>query len=180
MTYRRWFTLPFLLAAAAATPVTGVAQQPDGTTLTLIAGVTHFDMSGVGYAPALALRAAHPIRGRWLLGEVNLGYLRTNEEFTVRPTHIVHGDAHLQIVAPRWRVTPYTGLGLTVVTFLTNAEGRPRTSMGPSGALGLRGWINQRTAIAVELRLRAWDPHENDSGFGSSAAEYVVGLSRSI
>lgn len=179
MTYRRWFTLPFLLASAAA-PVTGAAQQPRGTTLTLVAGVTQFDMSGVGYAPALAVRTARPIGGRWLLGEVSLGYLRANEQFAARPTHVVHGDAHLQIVAPSWRVTPYSGLGMSVATFLTNAKGRPRTSIGPSGALGLRGWINRRTAMSVELRLRAWDPHENDSGFGSSAAEYVVALSRNI
>lgn len=169
-----------LLVAAALAPTPSAAQQPAGTTLTMVAGIAEWDLTGVGFGPASAIRAAHPVVGRWLVGEVSLGYMRADEDFAPRPTHIGHGDVHIQLLVPSWRLTPYTGVGLSAVTFLTNAADGPRTSLGPSGAVGLRGWVTRRAAIGLELRIRAWDPHDNDSGFGAVAAEYLVGLSRSF
>lgn len=169
-----------LLVAAALAPTTSAAQQPAGTTLTMVAGVAEWDLTGVGFGPASAIRAAHPVVGRWLVGEVSLGYMRADEDFAPRPTHIGHGDVHIQLLVPSWRLTPYAGAGLSAVTFLTNAAGGPRTSLGPSGALGMRGWLTNSVAMALELRIRAWDPNENDSGFGAAAAEYLIGLTRSF
>lgn len=176
-------TLRLLLTLFLGTtlaPTTSTAQQPAGTTLTLVAGVVEWDLAGVGFGPASAIRAAHPVVGRWLVGEVSIGYLRADEDFASRPTHIGHGDVHIQLLVPSWRLTPYAGAGLSAVTFLTNAAGSPRTSLGPSGAVGMRGWLTHSVAMGLELRIRAWDPHENDSGFGAAAAEYLIGLTRSF
>jgi hypothetical protein len=137
-------------------------------------GAMQFDASGTGTAPVIALRAAFPIVGSWLLAEGNLSYASLDEQFSNVGSRIGVAESQLQAQLPLARVRPYLGLGAGWLHYFNNAPPRA-TSPTYSAAAGLRVGLSPRVTARAELRLRAWNPYTTSSGF-DNAAEWTGGL----
>lgn len=137
-------------------------------------GAMQFDASGTGTAPVIALRAAFPIVGSWLLAEGNLSYASLDEQFSNVGTRIGMAEGQLQAQLPLGRVRPYLGAGAGWIHYFNNAPPRA-TSPTYSAAAGLRVGLSSRFSARAELRLRIWNPYPNSSG-NNSAGEWTGGL----
>ena len=153
------------------------AQTPTPE-ISVSVGVMQFDASGTGTAPVIALRAAVPFVGSWLLGEGNLSYASLDEQFSNVGTRVGVAEGQVQFQLPLARVRPYLGAGAGWLHYFNNAVGRAATSPTYSAAAGLRVGLSPRFAARAELRLRGWDYHSDQTGsnFGGSAAEWTAGL----
>jgi len=153
------------------------AQTPTRE-ISVSVGAMQFDASGTGTAPVIALRAAVPFVGSWLLGEGNLSYASLDEQFSNVGTRVGVAEGQVQFQLPLARVRPYLGAGAGWVHYFNNAAGRAATSPTYSAAAGLRVGLSPRFAARAELRLRGWDYHSDQTGsnFGGSAAEWTAGL----
>jgi hypothetical protein len=143
--------------------------------VTASVGAMQFDASGTGTAPVIALRAALPIVGSWLLAEGNLSYASLDEQFSDVGTRVGVAEGQLQAQLPFARVRPYLGLGGGWLHYFNNRTERT-TSPTYSAAAGLRVGLSPRFIARAELRLRGWNPTPTGSGFGASAAEWTGGL----
>jgi hypothetical protein len=135
-------------------------------------GAMQFDASGTGTAPVIALRAAVPLVGSWLLGEGNFSYASLDEQFSDVGTRIGVAEGQLQFQLPLGRVRPYLGAGAGWFHYFNNAPPRA-TSPTYSAAAGLRVGLSRRFAARAELRLRAWFPYASGN---NNAAEWTGGL----
>lgn len=162
------------LLVVLAIPLEAQMPKPE---ISASVGAMQFDASGTGTAPVIALRAAFPIVGSWLLAEGNLSYASLDEQFSNVGTRIGVAESQLQVQLPFARVRPYLGLGAGWLHYFNNAPPRA-TPPTYSAAAGLRVGLSPRIAARAELRLRGWNPYSQStgSGFGNSAAEWTGGL----
>jgi hypothetical protein len=168
-----------LCCASILSLVFGVSlsAQVSRPEVTASVGAMQFDASGTGTAPVIALRAAFPIAGSWLLVEPNLSYASLDEQFSSVGTRIGLAESQLQAQLPFARVRPYLGVGAGWLHYFNNAPPKA-TSPTYSAAAGVRVGVSPRITARGELRLRAWNPYtvSGGSGFGASAAEWTGGL----
>ena len=144
--------------------------------LSVAVGASQFDASGTGTAPIAAIRAAAPLVGRWMLGEISLSYATLDEQFSTIDTRVGVGEAQLQAQLPATRVRPYIGLGGGWLHYFNNAAGRSATTPTVSGSAGVRVPVSSSVLVRGELRLRSWKTGGNSSGFHNNAAEFTAGL----
>jgi hypothetical protein len=152
-----------------------VAAQTATREASFAVGASQFDASGTGTAPIAAIRAATPLVGHWMLGEVSFSYASLDEQFSTTNTRVGVGEAQLQGQYPATRVRPYVGLGGGWLHYFNNAAGRPETTPTVSGSVGLRMPVASSLMLRGELRLRSWKGG-GSSGFVNSAAEFTAGL----
>ena len=152
-----------------------VGAQTRTREVSVAAGASQFDASGTGTAPIAAVRAAAPLVGRWILGEISLSYASLDEQFSAINTRVGVGEAQLQAQLPATRVRPYIGLGGGWLHYFNNAAGRPATTPTVSASAGLRIPISPSVLVRGELRLRSWESGSN-SGFNNNAGEWTAGL----
>jgi hypothetical protein len=143
--------------------------------ISLAVGASQFDASGTGTAPLAAIRAAAPLVGQWLLGEISLSYASLDEQFSTTDTRVGVGEGQLQAQVPAVRVRPYVGLGGGWLHYFTNAAGRSSATPTVSASAGLRIPIASALLLRGELRLRSWKGG-GSSGFVNSAAEFTAGM----
>lgn len=162
-----------ILSLASAISV----EAQSSTEISADVGAMQFDASGTGTAPVIALRAAVPLLGSWLLGEGNFSYASLHEQFSNGGTRIGVAEGQIQFQLPLARIRPYLGVGAGWLHYFNNAPARA-TSPTYSAAAGLRVGLSPRLAARAELRLRGWNPYSQStgSGFGASAAEWTGGL----
>jgi hypothetical protein len=164
-----------ILSLVSAISLEAQLSKPE---VSVSVGAMQFDASGTGTVPVIALRAAVPLVGSWLLGEGNFSYASLNEQFSNVGTRIGVAEGQMQFQLPLARVRPYLGVGAGWLHYFSNAGGRATTSPTYSAAAGLRVGLSPRFTARAELRLRGWDYHSvpTGSGFGNSAAEWTGGL----
>lgn len=152
-----------------------LAAQTATREVSFAVGASQFDASGTGTAPIAAIRAATPLVGRWLLGEVSLSYASLDEQFSTTNTRVGVGEGQLQAQFPVTRVRPYVGLGGGWLHYFSNAEGRSAATPTLSGAAGLRIPFASALMLRGELRVRYWEGG-GSSGFVNGAAEFTGGI----
>jgi len=161
-----------------------VAAQTATREVSFAVGASEFDASGTGTAPIAAIRAATPLIGQWMLGEVSLSYASLDEQLSTTHTRVGVGEGQLQAHLPAARVLyrifalrarPYLGLGGGWVHYFNNAAGRSATAPTVSGAVGVRMALASPLVLRGEFRLRSWKGG-GSSGFVNSAAEFTAGI----
>jgi hypothetical protein len=153
-----------------------VGAQTRAREISLAIGASQFDASGTGTAPIAAIRAAAPLVGQWMLGEISLSYASLDEQFSTVNTRVGVGEAQLQAQLLATRVRPYFGLGGGWLHYFNNAAGRSATTPTVSGSVGLRVPVASALLLRGELRLRSWKSGGTSSGFNNSAAEFTAGV----
>jgi hypothetical protein len=156
-----------LVIASLTVPAQRAAAQFPIPHVSLVGGVSQFDLSGTGTAPFGAIRLDFPLV--FVIAEGSLGVFRPKESFGTN-TYIIP-EVQLQWQFLPYLVKPYIGVGggwfqavsgpgdhISQVTGSASAGVRVRV---PLISAGLRG----------EVRVRGIG-----SGFSGSAAEYTLGL----
>lgn len=158
-----------LLALSVALPARAAAQEvePPGPTLSVLAGVFQFDLSGTGMAPMLAVRAATPVRSTVLL-EGGITAARLDEQFVERTTWLFP-EVQAQLQASWGGIAPYVGLGGGLGVALRDGDSDVEPTL--SGSVGVRAALGGRVGLHGEARLRGIG-----SGFEGSAAELTAGV----
>lgn len=145
----RWLCLA--AAAALALPAAASAQH-DRTHVSVMAGITEFDLSGTGTTGIYAIRAAMPWYDH-LLVEGSLGYARTGQQFGSSDLFLPEVQAQLQ---GRWRrLSPYVGLGAGAAIDLPSAQSgvADDVDFAPSFSAGFRLGVAPGVGIRVDGRL---------------------------
>ena len=169
--FRRTLFCASTLVLLAAISVDAQMPTPE---ISASVGAMQFDAGGTGTAPVIALRAAVPLVGSWLLGEGSFSYASLDEQFSDVGTRVGVAEGQLQFQLPLGRVRPYLGAGAGWFHYFNNAPPRA-TSPTYSAAAGLRIGLSPRLAARAELRLRIWNPYPNSSG-NNTAGEWTGGL----
>lgn len=154
------------LAALAIRPTPATAQLPIPA-VSIMGGVSQFDLSRTGTAPfgAVRLEVPFPI----IIIEGSLGAFRPKEQ-DVQRTYIIP-EAQLQWQILPFLVRPYIGVGGGWFRAVSGPDPHPSDLTGSVSA-GVRAGIPLiRAGLRAELRVRGIG-----SGFGSSTAEWTVGL----
>jgi hypothetical protein len=172
MTNGTRFSAVFALLLVSAI---SVGAQTSTREISLAVGASQFDASGTGTAPLAAVRAAAPLVGQWMLGEISLSYASLDEQFSTSDTRVGVGEGQLQAQVPAVRVRPYVGLGGGWLHYFNNAAGRSSATPTVSGSVGLRIPVASALLLRGELRLRSWKGG-GSSGFVNSAAEFTGGI----
>lgn len=160
----------FLLCSAIP-----VAAQTATREVSFAVGASQFDASGTGTAPIAAIRAATPLVGQWMLGEVSFSYASLDEQFSTTNTRVGVGEGQLHAQYPATRVRPYVGLGGGWLHYFNNAAGRSTATPTVSGSVGLRIPVASSFMTRGELRLRSWKGG-GSAGFVNAAAEFTAGI----
>jgi len=141
--------------------------------LSISAGASQFDLSGLGTAPMAAFRVDLPL-GRIVLAEPGVVVARPEQQFGSRTTLVIP-EIQLQAQLPLGPVAPYLGVGGGLaMDFRSDAFGGTQTDVTGSVAGGVRWWATQRVGARAELRVRGVGA--NDGGFTGTAAEWTAGL----
>jgi hypothetical protein len=157
-----------LLLFALAGGGTTLAAQENGR-LTIAAGVSEYDLSGVDETFTMAARFDVPYR-RPFLFEGSLGIMFPIQQFGDTTTLILP-EVQVQAELPR-RLSPYLGVGLGLaVDIRESVHGGTQIDPTFSAAGGVRFRLVDRFALRAELRLRG---HETD--FVGSTADITGGL----
>ena len=161
------FAAALIIAAVAAPGSRAAAQVLPIPHLSVMGGVSQFDLSGTGTAPFGAIRVDVPLV--FIIAEGSLGVFRPNES-SGTSTYIIP-EAQIQWQILPFLVKPYIGIGGGLFKAISgpskasevtaSASAGVRLSVPLIGA-GLRG----------EVRVRGIG-----SGFGGSAAEWTLGVS---
>jgi hypothetical protein len=157
-----------LLAAALAVPATRASAQLPIPSLSIMGGVTSWDLSGTGSSPFGAVRLDIPLL--FIIGEGSLGVFRAHEDAGTR-TYIIP-EAQLQWQIFPLLVKPYVGIGGGWVRAISG-PGTHSSTITASASAGVRVGVPLIGAgLRAEVRARGIG-----SGFNGSAVEYTVGLS---
>ena len=166
-------SLRFFIVAAGSLVVANTLaaqgqQEPTPARLThsvsVVAGVSQWDLSGAGTSPITGLRVDTELR-RWLVGEAALGLFRPDEQFSQNNTYIIP-EVMVQLQIPTRVFRPYIGVGTG--TFSGGGRGN---SLTVAGATGFRISVpNTRVDVKAELRARAIE-----QSLSASAAEWTFG-----
>lgn len=154
-----------LLAVAVTLP--GPANAQSASALTLMGGITEYDLSGVDTRPFVALRGEVPL-SRFMLVEPGLGFFRYETQGGA-DVNVFLPEVQLQAAPMRTRVRPYLGAGVGLGH--QRATGATETDLTLSGAAGLRAALTPALGLRGELRVRSIDP------WTGSTADFGAGLS---
>lgn len=150
------------ILAYASLPPAALAQ--DTGSVGLLAGVTQYDLSGVGTVPTASFRATTGLDGT-LLGELALAYFAYTSQGERQVNHVMP-EVQLQAQWPREGLQPYLGVGggfsyaWTDVSGASTSETEATLSLAGGFRLPvIAGWILQ-----AELRVRTIDPWTGTSG----------------
>ena len=161
--------------AQESTQDTAVSRDTRIKTVSLIAGVSQFDLSGTGTAALIGARADMELN-RWFLGEVGFTTMRPLEQFGQRATYALP-ELQLQVQLPFSVVRPYVGAGVGFATAFAQGAGAATTgtvAVAVAVAGGLRVVLpGTRTIVRTELRVRGLG-----TSFSGSMADWAVGLGR--
>lgn len=148
--------------ACAGLPAATLAQ--DAGSVGLLAGVSQYDLSGVGTVPTASFRATTGL-DRAILGELALAYFAYTSQGDRQVNHVMP-ELQVQAQWPREGLRPYLGVGGGFSHAWTDVSGEGVSETEPtlSAAGGFRlpvtaGWILQ-----AELRVRTIDPWTGTSG----------------
>jgi len=137
--------------------------------MSLMGGVSQWDLSGTGTSPFGALRVQIPLLV--LVAEGSVGVFRPKEDVGTR-TYIIP-EAQLQWQLLPFIVRPYLGVGGGMFTAISgpdphNSDLTLSASAGVRVGVPLVGW-----GFRAELRVRGIG-----SGFNGAAAEWTLGVSK--
>jgi hypothetical protein len=166
------FSAFYALLLVSAIPA---SAQTSTREVSFAIGASQFDASGTGTAPLAAIRAAAPLVGNWMLGDISLSYASLDEQFSTINTRVGVAEGQLQAQLPATRVRPYVGLGGGWLHYFNNSGGLPATNPTVSGSVGLRVPVSSALLLRGELRLRSWKTGTS-SGFHNNAAEWTAGM----
>ena len=169
MTYTNRYSVRAAIAAAALAlfPLAARAQLPIPS-LSVMGGISQYDLSGTGTTPFAAVRLTVPIL--FAVAEGSLGIMRPDEGSGTH-TYIIP-EAQLQWELFPLVVKPYVGIGAGMFQTITG-PGTHMSQFTGSASAGIRVGVPVIGAgLRAELRVRGIG-----SGFGGSAAEWTAGLS---
>jgi len=159
--------LVFILVISGSTASSALAQDRPWGDLTVSGVGMNYDLSGVGNAPGLAVRAGHDLSPHVVL-EVRGLFAQPQQQFGA--STLVVPEAQLQY---RWnvaRLSPFVGAGggAAMVKSSFDTEWDPTFSF--SAGTGIR--LTEQLGLLGEVRLRGveW-------GFTGTIAEWAMGLS---
>ncbi|MDB4912457.1 MAG: hypothetical protein JWM95_101 [Gemmatimonadetes bacterium] len=156
-----------LLAGATLTPRIAHAQLPIPS-LSVVGGVSSYDLSGTGTTPFGALRLEVPLI--FLIAEGSLGVMRPSEGSGTHTYIIPEVQAQWQLLP--FLVKPYIGVGGGLFRAISGPGTHANTITGSASA-GVRVGVPLIGAgFRAEARVRGIG-----SGFGGSAVEYTAGVS---
>lgn len=157
-----------LLSAAVCGPVARASAQLPIPSVSVMGGVSTWDLSGTGSSPFGALRLDIPLL--FVIGEGSLGIFRAHEQSGTR-TYIIP-EAQLQWQIFPLLVKPYIGVGGGWVRAISG-PGAHSSTVTASASAGVRVGVPLIGAgFRAEVRARGIG-----SGFNGSAVEYTAGLS---
>jgi hypothetical protein len=142
----RWSVIAALMMIGG--PVAATAQ----THVSLTAGFTEYDLSGVNTGGIYAARIAAPVHPN-LLVEGGISYVATEQQFGDAALFIPELQAQLQ---GSWgRFSPYLGLGAGLAVERPDEDSGfdGETDFSPSVALGLRIAVNPKVGFRLDGRL---------------------------
>jgi hypothetical protein len=132
-------------------------------------GVSQYDLSGTGTAPAFAARAAWDWRRNFVL-EAGASITRTNLSDGLPMLVIPDAQIQAQARIGNWR--PYVGVGAGVaIGTSSGVAGGWSTEPVASASGGVRVWFRRWLAARAELRV-----HGIGTGFEGATAEWTGGL----
>lgn len=165
-TYRSCLGTAIAIAALALVPRAARAQLPIPT-LSVMGGISQYDLSGTGTTPIAAVRVTIPIL--FAVAEGSLGVMRPDEQSGTH-TYIIP-EAQLQWELFPLLVKPYVGIGAGMFQAISG-PGTHTSQFTGSASAGIRVGVPLIGAgLRAELRVRGIG-----SGFGGSAAEWTAGL----
>lgn len=149
-------TFLLLVAAATVAPEAVRAQATDTRWydghVSLQAGVSIFDRSGVGTTGVYALRADMPIYPSLLI-EAGMSYARPGGDSGVGDVFLPGLQVQLQGTSGQF--SPYVGLGAGLTVEVPEEEGATDVSFSPSFSTGIRVAVSEGAALRLEGRLNA-------------------------
>jgi hypothetical protein len=160
----------FRIATAIALVIApqSVRAQLPIPSLSIVGGVSQYDLSGTGSTPIGAVRVDVPLFV--LLAEGSLGVMRPKEQSGTR-TYVIP-EVQLQYQLLPMLVRPYIGVGAGVFRAIAGPDPR-RSDMTLSAAAGVRATVPLiGFGLRAEARVRGIG-----SGFSGSATELTVGVS---
>ena len=167
-----------LLSAIVTLPTHRAAAQLPIPSLSIVGGVSRYNLSGTGTAPFGAVRLDIPLL--FVIAEGSLGVLRTNGDVASR-TYVIP-EVQLQWQLLPFLVKPYVGLGGGLFRTVTGTGTSTGTSTGTgsnasditaSASAGVRLGIPLIGAgLRAEVRVRGIG-----SSFSGSATEWTLGVS---
>jgi hypothetical protein len=156
----------FAVLVMLGAPVSAAAQ----THVSLMAGVSEYDLSGVNTSPLYAVRVAGPVHTN-LLVEGGLSYIATEQQFGDAALFIPEAQAQLQGIWGRFR--PYVGLGAGLAIERpdddTGVEGE--IDFSPSAALGVRIDLTPKVGIRLDGHL-----HGIEADFVGTVSALTAGI----
>lgn len=146
--------VPLLVCFEVAAAQDPSQQRPEWYEghVTLQAGVSVFDRSGVGATGVYALRADLPLYPS-LLVEGGVSYARPGRDQGVGEVFVP--GAQVQLQATSGQFSPYVGLGAGVTVEKPEDGGATDSSFSPSFATGVRIALSDGAGLRVEGRLNA-------------------------
>ena len=152
-----------LRATAVAAQVATSERCPScRNSVSVVGGVTQYDLSGTGSAFIAGAHLDRRVRP-WLIGDASLRVLRPVEQFRERSWYAIP-ELQLQLQTPRGVVRPYVGAGGGWFV-------GPQWRGTASGALGLR-YVGRETPLGARAELRVRGIGRTFSG---AAAEWSLG-----
>lgn len=164
-------TLQALIAAGGAVLCLGPAlpaQRLAAPALSLSAGLTQYDLSGVGNGRIAGARIALPVRRAFVL-EPAVMYFRYQSQFGARVTYLFP-EVTFQVQARLDDLRPYVGAGAGVYAVFAGSFDMDVTI---HAAAGFRVDVAERWGVRFEGRLRSLGPvggNISDASFGVSRA----------
>lgn len=163
-------SLRALLAAALTLPLPALAAAQEASHVSVMAGVTEFDLSGVGTTGIYAVRADVPVWPNLLL-EGSLSYARLDQQFGRSDLFIP--EAQVQLQGTWGRFSPYVGLGGGAAVDVPQDDAlETDTDFAPSVAAGARVAVAMGVGVRVEGRI-----HGIEADFTGTVSELTAGFS---
>ncbi len=157
-----------LLSAIVTLPTHRAAAQLPIPSLSIVGGVSRYNLSGTGTAPFGAVRLDIPLL--FVIAEGSLGVLRTNGDVASR-TYVIP-EVQLQWQLLPFLVKPYVGLGGGLFRTVSGG-GTNASDITASASAGVRLGIPLIGAgLRAEVRVRGIG-----SSFSGRATEWTLGVS---
>ena len=163
-----------LLSAIVTLPTHRAAAQLPIPSLSIVGGVSRYNLSGTGTAPFGAVRLDIPLL--FVIAEGSLGVLRTNGDVASR-TYVIP-EVQLQWQLLPFLVKPYVGLGGGLFRTVSGTgtgtgTGSSASEITASASAGVRLGIPLIGAgLRAEVRIRGIG-----SSFSGRATEWTLGVS---
>ncbi|MEO8335730.1 MAG: hypothetical protein ABI664_12205 [bacterium] len=162
------FAAVLVVASLAAPMDRAAAQMLAVPHVSLMGGVSQFDLAGTGRAPFGAIRLDVPLV--FVIAEASVGVFRPKEDFGTS-TYIIP-EVQIQYQFVPYLVKPYAGIGGGVVRAISG-PGTHTSEFTGSASGGVRVAVPVIGAtFRAEVRARGIG-----SSFDGSAVEYTLGLS---